>query len=878
MKKKFLLMAILMIVGAFNSSMFAQKDVTSLYIKNATLSTLQDWDVLSFNTPVRGNNTTGYATEVWAGNPLSKTEYSLTQKIKLPKGNYTLVNYSFYRQSWGATDEPSKSLAKLKAGEKEIDIKTLGSIEAAGYANSQAEGANCFDSKMYRNTLDFTIDKNDTEIEIGVVGTHDATASWVIVGMFELIDNDQPATMDSPFDVTGYITNPGFEYRDMTGWEQSGQLGLGAHGVNTSDPGHKFATGGYFAERWQGSGNLPEGSMSQTLTSLPAGYYQLTANLGGKGTYVDLNGKTANWTADKDYTVGYVLGEDENLTITAGTTGEGIANWVHFDNFRLYYCGDVVAALTTLCDKVSEYEDKLPTVVYNQLVSDVALYKKTYEDVDELIAAIAAVNALYQDADVVAAAYTAAETNFKGSKYYDMISDLAAADYKELEEGAHDALMQALNSVTKPVLDKATLNTFTTAEQINSYIDGLNSDGVSVDEILVPAGTTYYQKAEPIKNGVFPLTFLLTNANLEGLPTWKPCDGWASEETDGNSQVMTNDSKTNGDKTAFYEYWSDPAKASGKFALYLEVNLLPGTYNMSCYAFAEDQYTSNTKDGVFFYANNTQGSGITSTKLEEANIEFVNDEEGKVKIGLKTIEGNTRNWMGIGYVELYRLAPKACELTDADTGAPAAGAYNTVTYNNRSLLKGLNTLVLPFQTTKAELGAEAVLEYTGTTINSDNKTVLNFKEVETLSPNVPYAIMMTADAALPVFEGKTLIAPTDLTVTDANGNYDFVGTYTWWKKNDNSPIVNGDYVAGADEFKKASGGNGLKAYRAYLKKVSEADPVNITFNFNGEIVNGIEAVEIFNRMSGDIYNLNGQKVSRTQKGVYIINGKKVIVK
>jgi hypothetical protein len=104
-----------------------------------------------------------------------------------------------------------------------------------------------------------------------------------------------------------------------------------------------------------------------------------------------------------------------------------------------------------------------------------------------------------------------------------------------------------------------------------------------------------------------------------------------------------------------------------------------------------------------------------------------------------------------------------------------------------------------------------------------------------------------------------------------------VGTFIDLVKG-NEVIAKGDMVAGEKEFKKAKGGNRIAAYRAYLKKISDADPANIAFNFNGEIVTGIEAVEILNRMSGDIYNINGQKVSRTQRGVYIINGKKVIVK
>ena len=390
----------LFVVGALGFHANAQKDVTNQYITNATLSSLDGWTNVNFNTPQMGNNTIGYATECYEGwGSVEKSEYSLTQTITLPAGNYTLVNYSFFREGEAYNTDATTSRAYLKAGDNQVLVKTLGSIPATGYANSQAEGANCFDSKMYRNTLDFTIAADNTEIEIGVRGTFNTeiTKSWMILGMFELIDNGQAATMDSPFDVTGYITNPGFEYRGMTGWTLSED---GAFGTQSNVQG--FKVGGYYAEKWQpsSSGALSARSMSQTLSGLPAGYYELTANLGGSGTYIDLNGKTVSWTTDGDYTAGYVLQSNEDLVITAGKTAEGTANWIHFDNFRLKFYGDIAAGLTTLCNRVTEYESILPSTYYTALQSDVASKSGPYTTADEYITAIANVNALYAKADI----------------------------------------------------------------------------------------------------------------------------------------------------------------------------------------------------------------------------------------------------------------------------------------------------------------------------------------------------------------------------------------------------------------------------------------------------------------------------------------------
>jgi hypothetical protein len=213
-------------------------------------------------------------------------------------------------------------------------------------------------------------------------------------------------------------------------------------------------------------------------------------------------------------------------------------------------------------------------------------------------------------------------------------------------------------------------------------------------------------------------------------------------------------------------------------------------------------------------------------------------------------------------------------LLNTDTEAPVEQFAGTVT-TDRLLLEGLNTLVLPFETTKEEIGAATVLEYTGTTIEADGLT-LNFTEVESLSANVPYAVMMAADATEPLtFTNKEVVPAEELIVEDEN--FSFVGTYTDIAKG-NDVVKSGDYVAGAQAFKKAKGGNRLAAYRAYLKKAEEAPEAKIAFNFNGTIVDGIQAVELLNSMSEGVFNLNGQRIDKAQKGVNIVNGKKVLVK
>jgi hypothetical protein len=144
-----------------------------------------------------------------------------------------------------------------------------------------------------------------------------------------------------------------------------------------------------------------------------------------------------------------------------------------------------------------------------------------------------------------------------------------------------------------------------------------------------------------------------------------------------------------------------------------------------------------------------------------------------------------------------------------------------------------------------------------------------------LEANTPYVVFVDEDKAIGPFEDKTVEEPTDLTVSDPE--YSFVGTYTCFAK-DASPIVYGDLIAGVEEFVLANGGNALKAYRAYMKKVGKSQAA-IAFIFDNDVVDGIEGLQQMGQTDMQpVYNLNGQQVSHPQKGVFISGGKKKVVK
>lgn len=346
------------------------KDITAKYIVNADLSNgLSGWTAVTFSTPAKQANS-GYATEAYAGwGALDATEYSLTQKITLPAGSYKLTNNSFFRQAGGAKDNVEKSLAYLVAGEEQVLIKTLGSIDAKAYANSQIEGAGVLSSgkAMYFNEIDFTL-AEETEIEIGIKGTFDEMKSWMVTAGFHLYDMNFTAA--SKEDVSDLIANNSFE-NGTEGWTVEGQW-------SEQSNGEAVKVGTRYVEKWQASGQLPDASIMQTLTDLKNGKYILSAvvhSLGEGAFLVANNDRTEVTTAASLQTVET---EVTDGTLTIGFVRDNYqSSWIAVDNFTLVYCAPGKAEINIETVEVgetepNEYGDQFYTVTLTVPAEDIA--------------------------------------------------------------------------------------------------------------------------------------------------------------------------------------------------------------------------------------------------------------------------------------------------------------------------------------------------------------------------------------------------------------------------------------------------------------------------------------------------------------------------
>lgn len=400
---------------------------------------------------------------------------------------------------------------------------------------------------------------------------------------------------------------------------------------------------------------------------------------------------------------------------------------------------------------------------------------------------------------------------------------------------------------------------------------------------LKEAMTTYAGVADPTSGNRFNLTFMLTNPDLTDFAGWTSytdVEGWYSDQPDGNRQTMHNDEAAGSHGDAFFEYWSEAPKANGEFALYMKPTLPAGTYTINCDAFA-GQPTGGDNCAVYFYANDTQGSLVNNYPMAEKEISFINESEQEVKIGLKPLTGNTYRWMGIGYVKLYKVPEAAPVVLNENSEYDYNYAGAATAKLTREIYKGFNTVMLPFSLNASEIttvfGSGTLYGFTGADAGS-----LNFATSTTLAANTPYLFKADAKKSLVEveIEARTFVAAGAAQVATPGTDYNFVGTYTPYAKNGvGNPIVRGkDYVLGADDnFHLTTTQNALKAFRAYIK-ANEASTVKaLSICIDGETT-AIESLNGETMTDGAIYNMAGQRVNKAVKGLYIVNGKKILVK
>lgn len=706
------------------------------------------------------------------------------------------------------------------------------------------------------------------------------------------------ASKDAPKDLSWAIKNNTLDYN----WNDK----LEANGCwNLKCSGYRNFNNSYGVGEFWSNADQPNFEMSQTLTELRPGTYLLSAQLfeeGKKDVYLFGNTtkvcvketsysegtgrlpmeKVASlMSAKRDYgkvTVPVLVGKDGGLKL--GLCGNCPATtWVVFDNFQLQYIGDDTEEIRKeYVTYYQEVQNKAKELLNNQLYAQVQGKDKV--DLETLA---------NEDANAV----------------------ITVENY-ETKKNAIETAMTTFQE------DKEVYNTFVSHVQ-NANLFGKDVLGLTEipSENKVSDQTVTGADLCKLRDQMYLAEYNYVQNNyttditsLMGIDGWK--DWTKPDLVSDNWQSYAGDHKD----PKYYEinrgYYNT---AKWEQNLSRTITLYPGkyvvklacrtSYNGGASSGSVSVKVGNSETKANFPLKNDTGYGITTNgeasfdENKEYNrngrqgggwewryVPFELTSTSDVTLTIHVASEGGNNYPGFYEPQLLAM-PMDVTLEDTKTYNEAPALVANVTFN-RKLGEKWNTIVLPFalnETQVKEMFGEGakVAAYKGSTVNGDHVT-LNFEEQTSMEAQTPYMIKPGTDASKKV-NGVILESAREFKkVEDANHNgIDFVGNYTTGQT-----LQQNSFFISNNVFYRASGQETMKAYRATFQvpsTLSAAKSMNTVFVGEGGSVTAIDDVHVSPQGSFDVYHINGMLVKKNaidlnglDKGIYIINGKKYVVK
>ena len=190
---------------------------------------------------------------------------------------------------------------------------------------------------------------------------------------------------------------------------------------------------------------------------------------------------------------------------------------------------------------------------------------------------------------------------------------------------------------------------------------------------------------------------------------------------------------------------------------------------------------------------------------------------------------------------------------------------------------GWNTFCSPFSISSTDLTAMGITAKTlsSSTFNaSTGLLTLNFANATSIEAGKPYLVKVNATVQNPTFEGVTTVSTTTPTQTTYA---DFVPTLGLTEVTGNTKEI---LFIGSDNkllYPETLPGN-LKGFRGYFRLKSDAAAASSLSLNLGEETTGIENVNCETITNNRYYDLQGRHVAQPTKGLYIVNGKKAVIR
>lgn len=589
------------------------------------------------------------------------------------------------------------------------------------------------------------------------------------------------------------------------------------------------------------------------VSNFPNGNVGLGITTDGKASF-DSNDKFANNNNGSGWQwrfVPFTLDVDTQITFDIEAGADVIHNWASFGDYTVMAKPSVAASTAAYNQAVDNAKAAL-TAEANKVV--------TGEELTNLNVALSAdkgttmesIDAATKNIQECTTAFTAAQPKYQ-----------ALVDAKTLEQ---EELAYALK-------DKYTA--FTTSKEATATTA---ADAETKANAIIAARRAYVESngmAKGVK-GVVDCTEKVVNPNFANHK-----EGW-KESQDANGAAKIDETWTNADGTKgsnYYDYYN--GSANNQRVSQTISGLVAGRYIVTVKARAQQGFwmylriNDNDKKATDINEIGNTG-GVFDRGWNDYTAEFTVGENGKVKIEVGNYKpdgvDNKGGWFGFGDVRLVRLGNLDVTLDEATDNTIEAMPAN-VTLKRTFVANKWNTLVLPFAVSDADVktafGADAkIVKYS----NADDANINFTTSTKGIEANVPVLIMPAAVNAenTYTFNGVSIVEA----APKADGtNYSFVGSYKPYD------LVNDDYMLYADKWWKTETGDSykIKAFRAYIKANTPAAAKQLNLVIDGQTT-GLKLNTVNGNIEGETYNIAGQRVANSYKGLVIKNGKKIIKK
>ncbi len=758
------------------------------------------------------------------------------------------------------------------------------SISWTGLSLAYADGAWSLTSTQYTRPLGIYNNTEGSPTEGKELGANDAGKGqkFQIYSIPKATFNAKllnGATAEAPIDATALIYNPTFDYANHNNrigcW--SGTVTYQSQGSNGN-----YGYGNGAVEMY----HMPSFDLNQTLTNLPNGKYQVSVQVVQSGTYTaelyatssgSTKATTANTATSGNFAANaQALSADRTkgkITVEAivsdGTMTIGLrdasssSSWIVFDNFTMSYLGEVdlseyVAAYKTAfaAAKAVNQESPMNKDVLTALTTALTSYGSVSEtDQDALVKATVALNTATANATASIASYVTANTAITNAEKF----------------------INSTNFYTADALNTYKANDYTTPKKGYDERTLTNEDIAKLQDPYVKGGW----KAERNVWAVLRSTWSDTSLNIN---TWS-----VEGDTDGSNFV-----------TPFVEWWvADTQTLSAGTKTGTLGGLTAGkVYEVTANVRVRKSNNQTEVKGISMDVNGgasvdvCDGSQIGSSQLYlkgDAKAYGLVGDDGNLNVNFTAADGNTISWLAFKDVKYTATDMAVLDEDGANSSITAATDANVGVKRSFTAYQW-NSVVLPFDMTYSQVQAffgsgTKTATYTGATADG-NTITLGFTTSEgnnvAIKANTPCLIRPAKTLTFAVAEGVNVVAPTaSLAVTDDLVN--FVGTYS----KGGLTVTENDYFLSTDnKLYQAKGGETIKGFRAIFRlNEAKASGAKLVMSLDGiGDLTSIQNAAKTNAVKYNVYNLAGQIVKRNatslnglQKGLYIVNGKKVVV-